>query len=115
MAQTAIDLENGNVYAYEPGWLRLQERSLFDGEFGSGTYTDVMDDAGGIALEGAATLYGGYGVLRGGYRLYRWSGFRYDGYGRWKNNGVWQEGHHFHLGTGGGGDKHHLPQQAGNW
>jgi hypothetical protein len=56
MAQTAIDLENGDVYVYEPGWLRLQERSLLDGEFGSGTYTNVMDDAGGIALEGASYL-----------------------------------------------------------
>ncbi|WP_028768305.1 hypothetical protein [Shewanella fidelis] len=82
MAQTAIDLDHGDVYAYEPGWLRLQERSLLDGEFGSGTYTDVMDDAGGIALEGAAFLYGGYGVLRGGYGLYRWSGFRVDGFSK---------------------------------
>ncbi len=56
MAQTAIDLENGDVYAYGPGWMRLQERALLDGEFGSGTYTDVMSDAGGVALEGASYL-----------------------------------------------------------
>ncbi len=52
MAQTAIDLENGDVYAYEPGWMRLQERALLDDEFGAGTYTDVMSDAGGVALTG---------------------------------------------------------------
>ncbi|GIU51200.1 hypothetical protein TUM4438_40000 [Shewanella sairae] len=69
MNQNAIDIENGNLYAYEPGWMRLQERALLDGEFGSGTYVNVMEESGGMALEGAATLAGGYGVYRGGAKL----------------------------------------------
>ncbi len=82
MVQTAIDLENGDVYAYEPGWMRLQERALLDGEFGSGTYTDVMSDAGGVALVGAVSIYGGYGLYRGGYSLYKTTGLKIDGFSK---------------------------------
>lgn len=114
MVQTAIDLENGDVYAL--GGQMLQERDMLDSEFGPGTYMNVMEDAGETAIGGALVLYGGgYIVFRGGYRVLKSTGFRYDGMGRWKANGTWQEGRHFHLGTGGGLDKHHLPQQFGNW
>ncbi|WBJ96239.1 hypothetical protein [Shewanella sp. MTB7] len=88
MAQTAIDLDNGDVYAYEPAWMRQQERALLDGEFGAGTYTDVMSDAGGIAIGGALTLYGGgYGVYRGGYKLYKATGLKVDGFSKGLSHG----------------------------
>ncbi len=98
MAQNALDIESGNLYTYESGWMRLQERALLDGEFGAGTYTNVMEDAGEVAIEGAATLAGGYGLYRGGVKLLYNSlsspriGHRL--FTETRKNGIWNTGKH---------------------
>lgn len=55
------------------------------------------------------------GSALGGGAFGRAAGFRGPEYGKWKENGVWQEGTHYHMGESNGLSKHHLPQQAGRW
>ena len=93
--------------------------------FGQGEGLNWMREnylsSGGVDTESGVYVVGfGVGAIEGSFALsgasaVKYAGFRYDSFGRWKNNGVWQEGGHFHLGTGGGLQKHHLPQQFGNW
>lgn len=100
----AIALGHGFGQGEGLNWIR--ENYLSSG--GVGTESGVYKISFGVgAIEGSIALSGALAV--------KYAGFRYDGVGRWKNNGSWQEGRNFHLGTGGGLQKHHLPQQFGNW
>ena len=78
-------------------------------------------EVGSVDVESGIYNVGyGAGVIEGslavsGVLAVRYAGFRGPEYGRWKDSGAWQEGWHFHLGTGGGLQKYHLPQQLGRW
>ncbi|WP_028768309.1 hypothetical protein [Shewanella fidelis] len=129
MAQTAIDLENGDVYAYEPGWMRQQERALLDGEFGTGTYTDVMSHAGGLALEGASWLspYAGYKAAGYSFKYMRYKNAGGGGFNWYKNDvrrfaiefhkfkykGVEKARFHYHRGKTNSQVRKHRPYQGG--
>ena len=60
MEQKQMELawESGeDLYAYhDPGWVRIQERSMLDNIGGQGTYNTVSSKASGLALKGALWL-----------------------------------------------------------
>ncbi len=99
----AITFGNG----FGQGWGLNEIRNYYGigGVNTSSGYYSAGHTAG--AIEGSVALSGALAV--------KYAGFRYDGLGRWKSGGAWVEGRHFHLGTGSGLQKHHLPQQLGNW
>ena len=116
MVQTAIDLENGDVYAL--GGQILQELDMLDSEFGPGTYMGVMEDAGEIAIGGALVLYGGgYAVLRGGRWLYNSLSSPRIGhrvFTKTRQNGTWNSGEHrFGWSGRNGSDTYYLQFRGG--
>ena len=108
VALTVNQSENGYTGLYDT------EGTFYAFDYKSGAVWSL--DSGAIKpVCFECNLIGGAAAYKGASGVKRWSGFRGPERGRWKDQGQWQEGWHFHLGTGGGLQKHHLPQQSGNW